>query len=139
LLARLVPLSLYALLFSYTSTTNDDFLFPRFMFHRAKSFNGDVSSWQTTSAITMWSMFDEAHDFNIDISAWDVSNVESFETMFYGARSFSQSLCPWGPRIQSLAYDSIVTMFLLTEMCPESGETPLMTVSPPGPFCFICN
>ena len=38
-------------------------------------FNGNISSWDTSSAKTMSNMFQNARDFNADISLWDVSQV----------------------------------------------------------------
>ena len=58
-------------------------------------FNGDISSWDTSSAKTMSAMFQDAVDFNNDISLWDVSQVTSMDNMFDGARSFNQDLSLW--------------------------------------------
>ena len=58
-------------------------------------FNGDISSWDTSSAKTMSAMFQDAVEFNNDISSWVVSQVTSMDGMFDGARSFNQDLSLW--------------------------------------------
>ena len=58
-------------------------------------FNGNISSWDTSSATTMSNMFQDARDFNADISVWDVSQVTSMDGMFDGAHSFNQDLSLW--------------------------------------------
>ena len=58
-------------------------------------FNGNISSWDTSSAKTMSNMFQNARDFNADISLWDVSQVTSMDGMFDGAHSFNQDLSLW--------------------------------------------
>ena len=58
-------------------------------------FNGNISSWDTSSAKTMSNMFQNARDFNADISLWDVSQVTSKDGMFDGAHSFNQDHSLW--------------------------------------------
>ena len=36
----------------------------------ARSFNADVSQWNTANVISMKAMFHNAHAFNADISKW---------------------------------------------------------------------
>ena len=68
-----------------TSSVTDGFecLFTRYAFgdcttvycsgptYYAYTFNDDISSWDTSSATTMYFMFCHAYAFNQDISAWD--------------------------------------------------------------------
>ena len=59
------------------------------------SFDGDISTWDTSSVIDMSYMFLGAADFNTDISSWDVSNVTNMVVMFDGASSFNGDISGW--------------------------------------------
>ena len=63
--------------------------------YHAKSFNQDLSSWNTSNVINMSSMFMWANNFNGDISTWDTSNVKDMISMFDGASSFNQNISSW--------------------------------------------
>ena len=68
-----------------------------FMF-QSSQFNGDISSWDTSSANNMEYMFDRNTLFNQDISSWDTSNVTTFRQMFYstsGNMIFNQPIGFW--------------------------------------------
>jgi surface protein len=47
------------------------------MFEDAEDFDGDISSWNTSSVLDMDDMFLDASDFNIDLSGWCVTNINS--------------------------------------------------------------
>ena len=66
-----------------------------YMFRGASSFNSDISTWNTTNVTTMSSMFEAAESFNQDISAWNTSNVANMRYMFDGANVFDQDLSSW--------------------------------------------
>ncbi len=58
-------------------------------------FNGDISSWDVSSVQNMGSMFYDNSVFNGDISSWDVSSVNDMQYMFSKATAFNQSLNIW--------------------------------------------
>ncbi|MGY8868131.1 MAG: BspA family leucine-rich repeat surface protein, partial [Methylophagaceae bacterium] len=59
------------------------------------TFNGDISSWDTSSVTDIIFMFENAYAFNQPIGNWDVSNVTSLYRMFGSARAFNQDLSNW--------------------------------------------
>jgi surface protein len=58
-------------------------------------FNGDLSTWNTSSATKLNSLFSGASSFNQDLSTWDVSKVTSMSEMLYHAGSFDQGFSSW--------------------------------------------
>ena len=66
-----------------------------FMFAGAKTFDGNISTFETGRVKTMQGMFEDAAAFNGDISQWDVFNVKDFSYMFHGATSFEGDLSDW--------------------------------------------
>jgi hypothetical protein len=54
--------------------------------------------------------------------------------MFNAANGFNQNLCSWGARVQS---DATVEFMFSGTACDEQGN-PILTATPPGPFCNIC-
>lgn len=65
------------------------------MFERAPAFNADISGWNTSRVTNMSSMFEQASAFNADISGWDTSRVTNMSKMFYVAAAFDQALSGW--------------------------------------------
>ena len=65
------------------------------MFAGAKAFNKDISTWDTSNVIYMFSMFEVAERFNQDIGSWDTSNLTSMRRMFYRAFEFNQDIGDW--------------------------------------------
>lgn len=74
-------------------------------------FNQDISSWDTSSITSVYSMFSEATNFNQDISNWDTSSITDMSAMFYGATSFNQDISSWDTSsvtdMQSMFYNAI--------------------------------
>ena len=62
---------------------------------RFRSFNVDVSTWDTSSVTDMSDMFPYATAFNQDIGAWDTSRVTNMKQMFYRADAFNQDIGGW--------------------------------------------
>jgi surface protein len=66
-----------------------------YMFDGAIAFNGDISRWNTSSVTFMTGMFANAESFNGDLSAWSTGSVSQMGGMFYNAASFNQDLSGW--------------------------------------------
>ena len=61
-----------------------------------KSFNEDISSWDTSSYVTdMYRIFNGANAFNQPIGNWDVSSVQRMEGAFRWAFAFNKSIKDW--------------------------------------------
>lgn len=80
-------------------------------------------------------MFASAVKFDSDISSWEVGALEDARFMFHKASAFNQSLCEWG---EHLSADTVVTAAFGNTACPKTAD-PILTATPPGPFCAACN
>jgi surface protein len=101
------------------------------MFYYATAFNQNISKWDVSSVTDMFTIFQGAFAFNQDISAWDVSGVTNMNSMFKLASAFNQNLCAWGSKLDSTT--DVQFMFDHTG-CPNKND-PILTDTPPGPFC----
>ena len=61
------------------------------MFYRARSFAGDISTWDTSNVADMSSMFAAAISYG-DLSKWDTSSVIDMGGMFSGDTFFNGDL-----------------------------------------------
>ena len=66
-----------------------------YMFHAARAFNGNLSSWNVSQVTNMDFMYQNARAFNGDISSWNVSKVTNMQAMFASADAFNQPLNRW--------------------------------------------
>ena len=67
----------------------------RTMFSLATIFSGNLSKWDTSKVTIMDRMFQFASKFNSDISGWNVSSVTNMYGMFENASIFLQNLNGW--------------------------------------------
>jgi surface protein len=134
------------------------------MFHNARAFEGNVSSFDTSRVTNMDRMFRDAvlfnspgvvgwnvesltscnfiflraRSFNQDLSDWQVGQVRNMVDMFFGCIVFSQNLCTWGPLLAG--DDSVATGLLIfgNTACPNDNFS-IRSATPPGPYCFVCT
>jgi surface protein len=66
-----------------------------YMFAGCTNFNGDIGSWNMSSASNLSHMFYGATSFNQSLSGWDVSGVSNMSGMFSGAAAFNQDIGAW--------------------------------------------
>jgi len=67
----------------------------RVMFLLSSYFNGNLSNWNTSKVTDMDRMFSFAYSFNKNIGSWDVSKVTNMYGMFQYAIIFNQNLSGW--------------------------------------------
>ncbi|MFN4007353.1 MAG: BspA family leucine-rich repeat surface protein [Chitinophagaceae bacterium] len=65
------------------------------MFLNCRSFNGDISNWNTEHVTKMDSMFAGATIFNQPIGNWNTANVTNMTYMFWYATNFNQAISGW--------------------------------------------
>ena len=83
-----------------------------FMFNNATSFNGNISTWDTSNVTTMRSMFNGASAFDGDISLWDTSSVTTMMQMFDNNSAFDGDISLW----DTSAVTSMHGMFWLNDI-----------------------
>jgi surface protein len=66
------------------------------MFQHAKSFNQNLSRWDTSNVLNMGEMFCICISFNQNLSQWNTSSVQRMQRMFEGATAFNQDVSSWG-------------------------------------------
>ncbi|MAS29921.1 MAG: hypothetical protein CMC44_04825, partial [Flavobacteriaceae bacterium] len=76
------------------------------LFNNKRTFNQDLSRWDTSNVTNMQSMFSDARAFNQDISEWDVSSVTNMKSMFNKAHQFNKNISSWD-------VSSVITMELM--------------------------
>ena len=106
------------------------------MFAFATKFNQDVSTWNTGKVYSMRGMFVSAGTFNQNLYQWNISKVVDMDYMFEYAELYNQNLCRWGQQINVKKIKPIRNMFRNTS-CPTINA-PNLTITPKGPFCYIC-
>ena len=65
------------------------------IFANARSFNSDVSRWNTNNVADMSYAFYNARQFDQPLNHWDTKSVTRMTAMFSGASNFNQSLTRW--------------------------------------------
>ncbi len=69
------------------------------LFQDDKTFNGDITRWNTSNVTNMANMFyiqdGTGSVFNQDIGDWDVSKVTNMTSMFVAASKFNQDIGDW--------------------------------------------
>jgi surface protein len=66
-----------------------------YMFLKARSFNGDLSSWDVSQVTQMGNVFEDASSFNGDLSTWNLGNVTLMTSMFRNATTFNSDISAW--------------------------------------------
>lgn len=98
------------------------------------AFNQPLASWDVGLVEDFESMFENSR-FNQDVSGWNMASAARIRLMFIGAKEFRQNLCPWGELLSNETWTG--DAFVRTK-CPIQ-DSPNLTVTPPGPFCFPCD
>ena len=65
-----------------------------YMFNSA-SFNQDISSWDVSNVVIMFSMFDTNTSFDQNIANWTINSSLDASSMFNGATAFAQPIRGW--------------------------------------------
>ena len=60
-----------------------------------RTFNADLSKWNTSAVTTMQRMFFRASAFNSDVSNWDTGAVTNMIGVFNSASAFNQDVSKW--------------------------------------------
>jgi surface protein len=105
-----------------------------FLFGYATSFNSNLSSWDVSNVKDMHQLFHEATSFNQDLSTWNPHAATEMGLLFKGASSFNQDLCAWG---DILLQNLTVYLMFNSSGCNDTNS-PNLSSTPPGPFCHPC-
>ena len=70
----------------------------------ARSFNHDISTWDTSRVTIMSQSFHDADAFNRALSSWDTSSVTTMSRMFYLVKAFNQPLSFDTSRVTDMNY-----------------------------------
>lgn len=111
------------------------------MFLRASSFTGTgLQNWNVGSVEDLFGTFWYASSFNEDISQWDVSSATQLIYVANSASGFGgHDLCYWGSKLDlSLAGISNTFGAFTDSGCSDTGH-PDLSASPRGPFCQTCS
>ncbi|WP_435622820.1 cadherin domain-containing protein [Flagellimonas sp.] len=93
------------------------------LFFEARSFNGDLSNWETENITSMNNVFRGADVFEGNgLSTWNTESVDSMNGMFRFASSFDQNLGNWN--IQNIT--SMEVLFSASGMSPENYSQTLI-------------
>lgn len=71
-----------------------------------KSFNQDISGWNTSNVTNMGYAFRNAVSFNSNIGGWNTAKVTDMSSMFYNAASFDRNLSSWNVSLVT-SFDNI--------------------------------
>ena len=77
------------------STTCTSGITDMYYLFKDATFNGDISSWDTSSVTEMGLLFYDASAFNQPIGNWDTSSVTNMYGMFKNASAFNQPIGNW--------------------------------------------
>lgn len=88
------------------------------LFSGQEAFNGDISSWDTSSVTDMAGLFQGAISFNQNIGSWDTGSVSNMNAMFQNASSFNHDIGNW----DTSAVTSMEWMFYNTPFNQDIGS-----------------
>jgi surface protein len=77
-----------------------------------KSFNQDISGWNTANVTIMSYAFRNAVNFNQNISGWNTAKVTDMSSMFYNASVFNQNLGSWNVSLVTSFNDIVFGGFM---------------------------
>ena len=81
------------------------------LFKDNKTFNEDISTWDTSNVTDMKNMFNEADVFNGAIGDWDTSSVTNMTQMFEQTKVFNQDL-----RWDTSSVSNMTDMFAVAQL-----------------------
>ena len=80
------------------------------LFEGTHGFNGIVSEWDVSNAVSMEKMF-ASTDFQGDLSEWNVEKVENMENMFAGCEHFNSDISGWKTKMLTKARNMFDSCF----------------------------